>query len=114
MFLKFSKILEYYIKAFLVVLVYDVFTLLFILMNPFHKNIVMFFLGFLVEILKFDYDPSFCRPEDLRVHFEHFGPLRDVYLPKNYYTGYVMLLAPLLCSGLICFSRLWSFFWSSG
>nr|GMD70596.1 serine/arginine-rich SC35-like splicing factor SCL28 [Ipomoea batatas]GMD72668.1 serine/arginine-rich SC35-like splicing factor SCL28 [Ipomoea batatas] len=27
------------------------------------------------------------RPEDLRVHFEHFGPLRDVYLPKNYYTG---------------------------
>lgn len=30
-----------------------------------------------------------CRPEDLRVPFERFGPVKDVYLPKNYYTGYV-------------------------
>ncbi|CAA0813187.1 Serine/arginine-rich SC35-like splicing factor SCL28 [Striga hermonthica] len=35
---------------------------------------------------------SFClkgglmRPEDLRVPFERFGPLKDIYLPKNYYT----------------------------
>ncbi|KAK6130429.1 hypothetical protein DH2020_035839 [Rehmannia glutinosa] len=28
-----------------------------------------------------------ARPEDLRVPFERFGPLKDVYLPKNYYTG---------------------------
>nr|CAD1829148.1 unnamed protein product [Ananas comosus var. bracteatus] len=27
------------------------------------------------------------RPEDLRIPFERFGPLKDVYLPKNYYTG---------------------------
>ncbi|ONK61526.1 uncharacterized protein A4U43_C08F30870 [Asparagus officinalis] len=26
-------------------------------------------------------------PEDLRVPFERFGPVRDVYLPRNYYTG---------------------------
>ena len=29
-----------------------------------------------------------CRPEDLRGPFERFGPVKDVYLPKNYYTGY--------------------------
>ncbi|KAL5701506.1 hypothetical protein ACHQM5_026833 [Ranunculus cassubicifolius] len=28
-----------------------------------------------------------ARPEDLRVPFERFGPVKDVYLPKNYYTG---------------------------
>lgn len=31
----------------------------------------------------------FCyRSEDLRVPFERFGLVRDVYLPKDYYTGY--------------------------
>ena len=33
-----------------------------------------------------------CRPEDLRIPFERFGPVKDVYLPKNYYTGYILLL----------------------
>ena len=28
-----------------------------------------------------------CRPEDLRRPFGQFGPLKDVYLPKDYYTG---------------------------
>ncbi|CAI0425654.1 unnamed protein product [Linum tenue] len=28
-----------------------------------------------------------CRPEDLRRPFEQFGPLKDIYLPKDYYTG---------------------------
>ncbi|XP_060217781.1 serine/arginine-rich SC35-like splicing factor SCL28 [Lycium barbarum] len=28
-----------------------------------------------------------ARPEDIRVSFERFGPLKDVYLPKNYNTG---------------------------
>ncbi|KAH6816545.1 SC35-like splicing factor 28 [Perilla frutescens var. frutescens] len=28
-----------------------------------------------------------ARPEDLRVPFERFGPVKDVYLPKNYNTG---------------------------
>ncbi|XP_009610113.1 serine/arginine-rich SC35-like splicing factor SCL28 [Nicotiana tomentosiformis] len=28
-----------------------------------------------------------ARPEDVRVPFERFGPVKDVYLPKNYYTG---------------------------
>ncbi|ERN07882.1 hypothetical protein AMTR_s00012p00222390 [Amborella trichopoda] len=31
--------------------------------------------------------PLDCRPDDLRVPFERYGPLRDVYLPKDYYTG---------------------------
>ncbi|CAN1284030.1 Serine/arginine-rich SC35-like splicing factor SCL28 [Linum perenne] len=25
--------------------------------------------------------------EDLRIPFEKYGPLKDIYLPKNYYTG---------------------------
>lgn len=29
-----------------------------------------------------------CRTEELRVAFERYGPVKDVYLPKNYYTGY--------------------------
>ncbi|KAK9282709.1 hypothetical protein L1049_010929 [Liquidambar formosana] len=28
-----------------------------------------------------------CRPEDLRRPFCQFGPLKDVYLPRDYYTG---------------------------
>jgi hypothetical protein len=28
-----------------------------------------------------------CRPEDLRAPFERFGPVRDIYLPRDYYTG---------------------------
>ncbi|KAJ7554184.1 hypothetical protein O6H91_06G129700 [Diphasiastrum complanatum] len=41
-----------------------------------------------------------CRPEDLSVRFEEFGPLKDVYLPKDYYTreprgfGFVQFLDP--------------------
>ncbi|KAI3793335.1 hypothetical protein L1987_35952 [Smallanthus sonchifolius] len=31
--------------------------------------------------------PLNFRPEELRVPFERFGVVRDVYLPKNYYTG---------------------------
>ncbi|XP_057523017.1 serine/arginine-rich SC35-like splicing factor SCL30 isoform X2 [Amaranthus tricolor] len=31
--------------------------------------------------------PLDCRPEELRVPFERFGPVRDVYIPKDYYTG---------------------------
>ncbi|XP_031122789.1 serine/arginine-rich SC35-like splicing factor SCL30A isoform X2 [Ipomoea triloba] len=28
-----------------------------------------------------------CRPEDLRRPFGQFGPLKDIYLPRDYYTG---------------------------
>ncbi|KAH6777331.1 SC35-like splicing factor 30A [Perilla frutescens var. frutescens] len=28
-----------------------------------------------------------CRPEDLRRPFGQFGPIKDVYLPRDYYTG---------------------------
>ncbi|XP_043815822.1 serine/arginine-rich SC35-like splicing factor SCL33 isoform X2 [Manihot esculenta] len=28
-----------------------------------------------------------CRPEDLRGPFGQFGPLKDIYLPRDYYTG---------------------------
>ncbi|KAL3521106.1 hypothetical protein ACH5RR_019255 [Cinchona calisaya] len=31
--------------------------------------------------------PLDCRPEELRVPFERFGLVRDVYLPKDYHTG---------------------------
>nr|ACF87390.1 unknown [Zea mays] len=31
--------------------------------------------------------PLRCRPEELRVPFERFGPVRDVYLPRDYHTG---------------------------
>lgn len=31
-----------------------------------------------------------CRPEDLRIPFERFGPIKDIYLPKNYYTGLIL------------------------
>ncbi|KAK9289152.1 hypothetical protein L1049_017625 [Liquidambar formosana] len=37
--------------------------------------------GLLVRNISLD-----ARPEDLRTPFERFGPVRDVYLPKNYYT----------------------------
>ncbi|CAN4113548.1 unnamed protein product [Withania somnifera] len=28
-----------------------------------------------------------ARPEDIRIPFERYGPIKDVYLPKNYHTG---------------------------
>ncbi|XP_060197921.1 serine/arginine-rich SC35-like splicing factor SCL30A [Lycium barbarum] len=28
-----------------------------------------------------------CRPEDLRGPFGEFGPIKDIYLPRDYYTG---------------------------
>ncbi|GMI87148.1 hypothetical protein HRI_002384100 [Hibiscus trionum] len=31
--------------------------------------------------------PLDCRPEELRIPFERFGIVRDVYIPKDYYTG---------------------------
>ncbi|XP_039114286.1 serine/arginine-rich SC35-like splicing factor SCL28 [Dioscorea cayenensis subsp. rotundata] len=38
--------------------------------------------GLLIRNISLD-----ARPEDLRIPFERFGPVKDVYLPKNYYTG---------------------------
>ncbi|KAI3979973.1 hypothetical protein MKX01_042627 [Papaver californicum] len=38
--------------------------------------------GLLIRNISLD-----ARVEDLRIPFEHFGPVKDVYLPKNYYTG---------------------------
>ncbi|XP_038723318.1 serine/arginine-rich SC35-like splicing factor SCL28 isoform X2 [Tripterygium wilfordii] len=38
--------------------------------------------GLLIRNLPLD-----ARPEDLRIPFEKYGPVKDVYLPKNYYTG---------------------------
>ncbi|XP_030462237.1 serine/arginine-rich SC35-like splicing factor SCL30 isoform X3 [Syzygium oleosum] len=31
--------------------------------------------------------PLDCRAEELRIPFERFGPVRDIYLPRDYYTG---------------------------
>ncbi|XP_010420654.1 PREDICTED: serine/arginine-rich SC35-like splicing factor SCL28 [Camelina sativa] len=38
--------------------------------------------GLLIHNLPLD-----ARPNDLRDSFERFGPLKDIYLPRNYYTG---------------------------
>ncbi|KAG0449492.1 hypothetical protein HPP92_027339 [Vanilla planifolia] len=38
--------------------------------------------GLLIRNISLD-----ARPEDLRIPFERFGPIKDVYLPRNYYTG---------------------------
>ncbi|PKA54933.1 Serine/arginine-rich splicing factor 33 [Apostasia shenzhenica] len=40
-----------------------------------------------------EYLPFLCRPEDLRIPFERFGAVKDVYLPRNYYTGFVLILS---------------------
>nr|CAB3495845.1 unnamed protein product [Digitaria exilis] len=39
----------------------------------------------LVDMLN-PYLPICCRPEDIRVPFEQFGPVKDVYLPRNFHT----------------------------
>ncbi|GLJ19206.1 hypothetical protein SUGI_0345110 [Cryptomeria japonica] len=31
--------------------------------------------------------PLDCRPDELRIPFERFGPIRDIYLPRDYYSG---------------------------
>ncbi|WVZ08113.1 hypothetical protein V8G54_021459 [Vigna mungo] len=33
------------------------------------------------------FQPTVFRPEDLRRPFGQFGPLKDIYLPKDYYSG---------------------------
>ncbi|KAF2548353.1 hypothetical protein F2Q70_00023583 [Brassica cretica] len=33
-----------------------------------------------------------CRPDDLRRPFGRFGRLKDIYIPRNYYTGLVCLI----------------------
>ncbi|XP_047323852.1 serine/arginine-rich SC35-like splicing factor SCL28 isoform X3 [Impatiens glandulifera] len=38
--------------------------------------------GLLVRNISLD-----ARQEDLRIPFERFGPIKDIYLPKDYYTG---------------------------
>ena len=37
-----------------------------------------------------------CRPEDLRRPFGQFGALKDIYLPKDYYTGLASFFSFLL------------------
>jgi hypothetical protein len=31
-----------------------------------------------------------CRPEDIRKEFERYGDVRDVYIPKDFYTRCVL------------------------
>jgi len=49
-----------------------------------------FFTGDEYKFICFSHCVCLCRPEDLRVPFERFGPVRDVYLPRNYHTGYAL------------------------
>jgi len=61
--------------------------------------------GLLVRNISLD-----ARPEDLRIPFERFGYVKDVYLPKNYYTGYFFVLFLLILIELslefLIFSRI--------
>lgn len=41
-----------------------------------------------------------CRSEDLRYEAERYGPCRDVYCPRDYYTGSV-LLCPICCPSIL-------------
>lgn len=34
-----------------------------------------------------------CRADEVREKFERFGEIRDVYLPRDYYTGYDIYLS---------------------
>nr|VDC70935.1 unnamed protein product [Brassica rapa] len=38
-----------------------------------------------------------CRQEDLRRSFEQFGPLKDIYMPRDYYTGMHCCLTCFMC-----------------
>ncbi|KAL0668851.1 hypothetical protein Bca4012_031555 [Brassica carinata] len=44
--------------------------------------------------------PLDCRPEELRVPFERFGPVRDVYIPRDYYSGATMQMRYEHCSSV--------------
>lgn len=53
---------------------------------------------------------SVCRPEYLKRQFGQFGPVKDVYLPRDYYTGWAVLDVGftvldflILCSFLILY-----------
>ena len=54
---------------------------------PIHE-LHIFILFWFAQIKSYIYYSD--RPEDLRIPFERFGPVKDVYLPKNYYTGYAL------------------------
>lgn len=49
--------------------------------------------------------PHDCRPEDLRGPFGQFGPLKDVYLPRDYYTGVEDTNEVIR---VLCWRQLWS------
>jgi hypothetical protein len=44
------------------------------------KGLLMFFVTSNAQYID-------CRPEDLRRPFAQFGRLKDIYLPRDYYTG---------------------------
>lgn len=62
----------------------------------FHNYTCKFLLVIIIFYKKFMVYLSFCRPEDLRIPFERYGPVKDVYLPKNYYTGYALFFIVIL------------------
>ncbi|GKA25564.1 aspartyl protease_2 domain-containing protein [Tanacetum coccineum] len=41
-----------------------------------------------------------CRPEDLRRPFGQFGPLKDIYLPRDYYSGCENVISATMVSKL--------------
>lgn len=53
-----------------------------------HSLLMSFFLLYLHEyVFLINLILYFCRVEDLRGPFGRFGPIKDIYLPKDYYTG---------------------------
>lgn len=55
-----------------------------------------FFRLWFVEIALLNHNHVARRPQDIRISFERFGPVKDVYLPKNYHTGYVQIMTFIL------------------
>lgn len=45
-----------------------------------------FVLKNMVTALSYDFTLRSCRPDDVRYKFERYGEIRDVYLPRDYYS----------------------------
>lgn len=64
------------------VVVLDLYSCNWVLLHRLENYVLLNF-----QVLKFIFLLVVCRPEDLRGPFGQFGPLKDIYLPRDYYTG---------------------------
>lgn len=64
------------------------------LLFPYYKNVTIL----CNRLTLFSLD-LFSRQEDLRRPFEQFGPVKDIYLPRDYYTGWACSALNVWTSG---------------